>query len=299
MSCTGFQIHQDMQQHAEFISISRGRQAIDWFRSDGRHFQIVSLLLFLAYGITFLGWDANGYSYLAALGGCLAVQGLAILYGGLPASSMKSAIITVLGLSLLFKANDPWLFFFAGMLAISQKFALRVHGKHLWNPANFGIITVMLLTGQGWVSPGQWGTSALLIFIIGSMGLGVLSKVRRLDTGLIFVASYAALEYARTILYLGWGHEVWLHKLAGGAFWLFALFMITDPMTSPCNKKVRVVWVIAVATISFYLANFHFINAAPLWVLFFATPIVPFIDRLAGAKAFQWQTNTTISISNH
>jgi Na+-translocating ferredoxin:NAD+ oxidoreductase RnfD subunit len=89
------------------------------------------------------------------------------------------------------------------------------------------------------------------VFIIGAAGLGVLSKVRRLDTGFIFIATYAILEYCRTILFLGWGHDVWLHKLSSGSFWLFALFMITDPMTSPDNRKARIAWVITTAVISF------------------------------------------------
>lgn len=265
----------------------------DWFKSDGRHFQIVSQVFFLCYGIIALGWNADYMKYLAAFSGSLAAQLLAIRYAGFPSHSIKSAIITSLGLSLLLKANSPWLFLFAALFAIGQKFLIKIKGKHLWNPANFGIVLVILLSGEAWISPGQWGSGALLVFIIGTAGLAVLSSVKRLDTGIIFMLTLAALEYGRVVLYLGWGHDVWLHKMCNGSLWLFAFFMITDPMTSPNARITRVIWAMSIAAISFYVANFHFINAAPFWVLFFTTPLTPVFDFLAKGKSFQWIRSTT------
>jgi Na+-transporting NADH:ubiquinone oxidoreductase subunit NqrB len=265
----------------------------NWFKTDGRHFQIVSQVFFLCYGILALGWNADYLKYLCAFSGSLAAQLLAIKYAGFPSHSIKSAIITSLGLSLLLKANSPWLFLFAALFAIGQKFLVKIKGKHLWNPANFGIVIVILLSGEAWISPGQWGSGALLVFIIGTAGLAVLSSVKRLDTGIIFMLTLAALEYGRVVLYLGWGHDVWLHKMCNGSLWLFAFFMITDPITSPNARITRVIWSVSIAAISFYIANFYFINAAPFWVLFFATPLTPLLDFLAKGNAFQWIRSTS------
>ncbi len=267
------------QQTARFIS---------WFRSDGRHFQIVSQVVFLCYGILALGWNAEYMKYLAAFGGCVAAQLLAIRYADFPSHSIKSALITALGLSLLLKTNSPWLFLIAAAFAIGQKFLIKINGKHLWNPANFGIVLVIVLSGDAWISPGQWGSAALLVFIIGTAGLAVLSNIKRLDTGIIFIMTLAALEYGRVVLFLGWGHDVWLHKLCNGSLWLFAFFMITDPMTTPAARPMRIVFAMAVATVAFYLANFKFVNAAPFWVLFFATPLTPVLDYWMKAKPFGW-----------
>ncbi|MBL7943919.1 MAG: DUF2330 domain-containing protein, partial [Flavobacteriales bacterium] len=269
----------------------------NWFVSDGRHFQVVSQVIFLSYGISYLGWDAEWLNFTFAFAGTLLIQLLAIRWAGYPSHSVKSALITSLGLSLLLKANHPILFLFAAVLAISQKFLFRYNGKHFWNPANFGIVMVIWLSGEAWISPGQWGSSALLIFIIGTGGLAVLSRIKRLDTGLCFILTFAVLEYARTVVYLGWGHDVWLHKLSSGSLWLFSLFMITDPMTSPDNRYVRRLWAMAVAGIAFYMANFHFINAAPFWVLFFATPAVPLLDRWFAKQRFSWHTDSSSSLT--
>lgn len=270
------------------------RNTLVWLRSDGRHFQIIAQISFLCYGVLLLGWDADWQNYLAIFSGVIAAQGLAIRFAGFPMDSLKSALITGLGLSLLMKANDPWLFLFAALLAIGMKFLTKVNGKHVWNPANFGIVAAAFLSGDAWISPGQWGSSALIIFIVGTAGLAVLSNIKRLETGLAFLITFAALEYIRTVLYLGWEHDVFLLKLTNGSLWLFSFFMITDPMTTPNHRKLRIGWAMIVGAISFYLANFYFVNGAPFWTLFFLTPFTPLLDAFTPRIAsFIWKNEST------
>ena len=268
-----------------------------WLKSDGRHFQIISQIAFLCYGILALGWDADWKKYLAAFSGCIIAQLLAIRFADVPSHSIKSSLITGLGLCLLMKANSPWLFLFAALFAIGQKFLIKINGKHLWNPANFGIVIIILVSGDVWISPGQWGSGALLVFIIGTAGLAVLSNIKRLDTGIAFMLTLFILEYFRVVHYLGWGWDVLLLKLSSGSLWLFALFMITDPMTTPNAKSTRLIWAVAVAGISFYLANFKFVNGAPFWVLVFMTPLTPLLDALVKKPVFHWLQNKS-SLSN-
>jgi Na+-transporting NADH:ubiquinone oxidoreductase subunit NqrB len=175
-----------------------------------------------------------------------------------------------------------------------------VNGKHLWNPANFGIVIAAALSGDAWISPGQWGSSALIMFIVGAAGLAVLSNIKRLETGVAFLLTFAALEYARTVLYLGWEHDVFFLKLGSGSLWLFSFFMITDPMTTPNHRKTRIAWSIAVGCISFYIANFHFVNGAPFWTLFFLTPLTPIVDRLVPKEdSFSWKANSPQPSTTH
>lgn len=259
-----------------------------WFRSDGRYFQIVSQLAFLTYGVLALGWDHDYLNYMMAFIGAVGTQLIFISAGKAPWNSIRSAFITTLGLSLLLKTNAPAWFLFAGFAAIAQKFAFRINGKHLWNPAAFGIVLTILISHEAWVSPGQWGSAAVLVFAIGTAGLAVLSRVKRLETGIVFILSLAILEYCRTVLYLGWEHDVFLHKMSSGAIWLFAFFMITDPMTIPLHRIARIVWAMVIALIAFWLANFHFVNASPIWVLVLATPLSPLINKLFAGPSFRW-----------
>jgi hypothetical protein len=267
------------------------RKNLEYLASDGRHFQILAQVTFLSFGVLILDWDAHIMNYIATATGALGIQFLFIHHLKLPLHSIKSAMITTLGLCLLLKANSPIIFFLAAVLAIAQKFVFRINHKHLWNPANFGIIAAIVLSDNAWVSPGQWGTEALIVLAVSTLGFAVLTKVKRLDTGLIFLSSVAILEFARTVLYMNWNIEVWLHKMSSGSIWLFAFFMITDPMTTPDNKKARIIWTILVASISFYLTNFYFINSSFQWVLFFATPLTPLIDRFMKSERFQWTSS--------
>jgi Na+-transporting NADH:ubiquinone oxidoreductase subunit NqrB len=255
---------------------------------DPRYFQIIFLSSFLLFGILQLGWSPEIESYLTVIITCLIVQGLGIYYLKLPVHSLRSALITGLGLSLLFKGSDISYFVLAGILAIGSKFVIRYKGKHLFNPANFGLILPIMLINGAWISTGQWGSSLILLFFFGAAGLMILFKISRLETGLTFLLSYFILFYAKDVWYAGWEPQVVYHKLTNGAILLFAFFMITDPMTIPNNKSVRVVWAMFVALISFYLTTTFYVNAAPIWVLFFIAPFTPILDKYFPATKYEW-----------
>lgn len=265
------------------------------FLSDARHFQILFLSTFLVYGITMLQWDAEWARYAALIGTCLLCQSLFIRWKGIPWSSLKSAAITGLGLCLLLKAGSAWVLCLGAIVAIASKFLLRWKGRHIFNPANFGIAAAVLLTGDAWVSPGQWGSGVALVFLVSAAGLMVLLRVGRIDTSLAFLGTFAALEFIRTVLYLGWSADVWMHKLSNGSLLLFAFFMITDPMTTPKATKARLWWSIGVAVLAFVLSSELWISAAPIWALLVFCALNPIIDHLIRGEAFQWVRHTVSS----
>ncbi|MCB9245280.1 MAG: RnfABCDGE type electron transport complex subunit D [Flavobacteriales bacterium] len=269
--------------------------------TDPRYFQILFLSSFLAFGVFSLGWSVQLQNYLLIITTCLTVQALAIYYLDLPLHSLRSALITSLGLCLLFKAGEPAYFILAGLLAIGSKFVLRFRNKHIFNPANFGVVAPILLTGNTWISPGQWGSTPLLLFFFGGAGLMILFRISRLETGLTFLITYAILWFSRDVIYLGWEPTVTLHKLTNGSLLLFSFFMITDPMTIPNNKKVRIIWSACIAILTFWVVSTQYIQSAALWILFLGAPIVPLLDLLFPAKKYQWSVpeNTSNSISEN
>lgn len=258
---------------------------------DPRYFQIIFLGSFLSYGAFQLGWSIELKNYILLISTCLIVQTTAILYLNLPWSSLRSALITSLGLCLLFKAGDASSYVLAGMLAIGSKFAIRYKGKHIFNPANFGIIVPIILTGQTWISPGQWGSSLTMLLFFGAAGLMILFRISRLETGLTFLLVYFVLLMSKDVFYAGWNLEVVMHKMTNGALLLFAFFMITDPMTIPNKKKVRIAWASCLAIVSFLLSNAYYFHTAPMWILFLASPLVPVLDYFFKAEKFKWLNN--------
>lgn len=261
---------------------------ITFFRRDARHFQIIFLAGFLAYGIVALQWDAEWLRYAILFGSCLSVQAIFIRWRRLRWHSIKSAMVTGLGMSLLLKANAPWVLALAAVVTIASKFLIRIDGKHVFNPGNLGIAAAVLLTGEAWVSPGQWGSGAALVFLVGAAGCMVVLRVGRIDTSLAFLGAFAALDFARQVLYLGWEPEVWLHRMTNGSLLLFSFFMITDPMTTPKARGARIGWSIAIAVLAFVLGWRWWVNATPIWALLIVSAITPVLDRIWKGEAFLW-----------
>jgi Na+-transporting NADH:ubiquinone oxidoreductase subunit NqrB len=276
----------------------KGLFMIKAFFKDARHYQLLFLGSFLLYGTFILGWDTQWDHYIAIFATALLTQLAGIRFLKLPVHSLKSALITTLGLCLLLKANHWSICALAAFLAIASKFFIRVNGKHVFNPGNFGIVATILLTGQAWISPGQWGSGAILLFLVGVLGSAVVYKVSRLDTSFAFLGTLMALQAARNLLYQGWPFDYWLQQFTNGSLLLFTFFMITDPVTTPDHKKARIIWSVLIAIGSFYLSNYRYINGAPIWVLCFIAPLTPLFDKLFRASRFQWLKPTTLKTSH-
>ncbi|MCB0770631.1 MAG: RnfABCDGE type electron transport complex subunit D, partial [Flavobacteriales bacterium] len=259
-----------------------------FLRRDARHFQIVFLSTFMVYGTIALQWDAEWDRYAILLSCTLAVQALFIRWKGLPWSALKSALITGLGLCLLLHAGHWWTLVLGASVAVASKFMIRVRGKHVFNPANLGIVVAILLTGDAWVSPGQWGAGPMLVFLVGAAGLMVLLRVGRIDTSLAFLLTFAALDLCRTVLFLGWGMDVWAHRMMNGSLLLFSFFMITDPRTTPNAPMARIAWSILIALIAFGMSAFAHVHTAPIWALIALCAFTPLLDAFFEGAPFSW-----------
>lgn len=256
-----------------------------------RYFQIGFLGSFLIFGIIALEWKINTTVITVISISVLATQLIAIFKLKLSFNSLLSSIISGLGLILLLRANETSTYILAGFFSIAPKFIIRYKGKHIFNPVNFGIIVTILITGDAWISPGQWGSTSLYILGIGIFSWLVLTKVKQLINGLVFLGTLFILETVYLNLYLEWPMDFVTHKFTSGSLLLFSFFMITDPRTTPNHFWARGIWASIVAGISFYLMEFHYISAAPFWVLFFISPLTPILDSLFSTKTFQWKPN--------
>ena len=265
---------------------------------DARLYQIASLSIFLLVGFATRDWTLHPEVVISAVLTCLVTQYLFLkipfgqqdLGESLPEitiESFYSPVITSLGLSILLRVDHWWIMAFASVMAIASKFVIQVNHKHVFNPANFGIISALVLTGGAWVSPGQWGESVwfgVMFLICGGL---VLRKVGRFDTTIAFLGFYIGLELLRN-LYLGWTWDVWAHRMMSGSLVMFSLFMITDPRTIPNTKVGRLVWVFAIAFLTFVLRNFFFLNTAVFFALFWVAPLAAVFDRFWRGDRFVW-----------
>jgi Na+-transporting NADH:ubiquinone oxidoreductase subunit NqrB len=254
---------------------------------DARHFQIGSLTILLVYNLGWLDFGARPLNSALAIGAALLTQALCTRIFRLPAFDPRSPLITGLSLSLLLRAEEPLLHALAGTIGIASKFVLRIDGKHIWNPAGFAIV-VLLLTADGvWISPGQWGSAAWFAALTGFLAILVLSAARRADVAIFFLANHAALLLARAS-WLGDPLAIPLHQLQSGSLLIFAFFMISDPRTTPDSRLGRAVFAFAVAALGHYLAFFMQMRPALYIALIVLSPLILLIDKLSPAERFSW-----------
>ena len=271
---------------------------------DARYFQIIFQAVFLLYGIFYLHWPNELMCFLYYVAAGLATQLLfefiqhkfsftspgfwSKFYNG-----CKSALITAFGLCLLLKTNLWYVCILAAFISIAGKYIFRYRKKHLFNPSALGIAITILLTGNAWISPGQWGNDIVIMFGVCCLGFIVVTKVQKLDVSIAFLGTYILLLFARQVLYLGWPLDFFIQSITTGSLLLFSFFMISDPKTAPDHKIARILWAVIIAGISFYLTSFKFINAAPVWVLVLLAPLVPLLDAIFRSKRFQWASSQT------
>lgn len=256
---------------------------------DPRYYQIAVLGALLVFGIAVLGFDIDFGDAGAVFATALATQYAATRLLGLGRFDPMSPIITSLSLTLLLRADELSLFVLAALVAIGSKFLLRIGKKHVFNPANAGIVAAIAVSDHAWISSGQWGSAALGAFALSCLGFLVLTRARRAETTLAFLAAFAALVIGRSI-WLGDPLAIPLHQLQNGALLLFAFFMISDPKTSPDSAIGRLLFGTLVAGVAFVIQFVLFIPGAPVLALVASAPVVPLIDRLSAGRRYQWQS---------
>lgn len=256
-------------------------------RVDPRWYQIAMLSGLLAWGMFGVGFDIGWWWIAGVIGAALATQVLCTKLWRLPRFDPLSALISGIGLCTLLRTDGVALAVFAAALAIASKFVLRWRGKHLYNPTNLALV-VMLVTGTGWISPGQYGHVAFVALLMWCMGLTVVCKAARSDVTLAFLGAYAAILFGRS-LWLGEPMSIPIHRLQSGLLLQFAFNMISDPRTTPDSRAGRVLFGALVAVGAGIVQFVMFRTNGPVWSLAACTLLVPLLDRRLPGPRHQWK----------
>jgi hypothetical protein len=179
------------------------------------------------------------------------------------------AHITGLAVAMLLYPGDRVLpIVFASAAAIASKNTLRlsVQGRmrHFLNPSNFGITLTLLLFPWVGIAPpyhftenlGRAGSLILPGIIIVS---GTLINIRftgRLPLIFGWWAGFVAQALVRNLMF-GAPLLGALNPMTGVAFILFSFYMISDPATTPFNRRSQIVFGMAVAAAYGLLVSLH------------------------------------------
>jgi Na+-transporting NADH:ubiquinone oxidoreductase subunit NqrB len=182
-----------------------------------------------------------------------------------------SAYITGISVGILIRSPAWWPFALCSAISITSKYVLRVNGRHLWNPSNFGICVMMFLAGDTVASLSiQWGNYLWPMLVIWALGSLIIWRLRRFHITATYVAAFLAYACLRSAL-TGSPLLAEIAPITGPMYQLFIFFMITDPKTTVRSKTGQCAVAFAVATVEMAL-RLNQVVYAPYYALFMVGP---------------------------
>jgi enediyne biosynthesis protein E5 len=202
-----------------------------------------------------------------------------LAYGRLP--HLASAYITGISVGILTRSPFYWPYFLISFISIASKYVLRLGGRHLWNPSNFGVSAVLFLA-PATVSllSIQWGNTLWPMVVIWILGTAIVWRVGRLHISATYVASFFVLSWVRSLI-TGIPWLATVAPITGPMYQLFIFFMVTDPKTTVRTKAGQCVVVLLVAVVEAILRLAEVVYA-PFYALFLVGP---------AALLFEWFTS--------
>lgn len=194
-----------------------------------------------------------------------------------------SAYITGISVGILLRSPAFWPYALCSALSITSKYALRVRGRHIWNPSNFGICAMLILASQAVTSLSiQWGNNFASLVVIWALGSVIVWRAKRLHITLTYVACFILLSLLRAhIVGDPWQAEV--SPITGPMYQLFIFFMITDPKTTVRSRIGQCVVAVGIAVVEFLLRLNSSIYA-PLYALFWVGPAAMLIEMAIDSR---------------
>ena len=160
------------------------------------------------------------------------------------ATNIESVYITALILVLIITPvtatdhNGVGFLIFASVWAMASKYIFAIGKKHIFNPAAFAVALTALVLNE----PATWwvgGNLALMPFVVVG-GLLIVRKIQRFD----LVASFTLVSFA-TIIATSAGSNYTtpiVQTLLHSSFFFLAFVMLTEPLTTPPTRLLRVLY---------------------------------------------------------
>jgi len=191
--------------------------------------------------------------------------------------NLASAYITGISVGILVRSPAFWPYAVCAVVSIMSKYVLRIKGRHIWNPSNFGISVLLFLAPEVVASLSiQWGNYLLPMVVIWILGSVIIWRVRRFHITGTYVACFIVFAFLRSyITGSPWPSEI--APLTGPMYQLFIFFMITDPKTTVRSKfwQCVVVSLVALVEMIFRLSQVVY---APFYALFLVGPAALLIE---------------------
>jgi Na+-translocating ferredoxin:NAD+ oxidoreductase RnfD subunit len=197
--------------------------------------------------------------------------------------NLASAYITGISVGILLRAPGYWPYVVCALLSITSKYVLRVNGRHIFNPSNFGICAMLFLASDAVATLSiQWGNNLAAMAVIWMLGSLIIWRARRFHICATYVASFLLLSFVRTWI----TGDPWLSEVSpitGPEYQLFIFFMITDPKTTVKSKLGQCIVAFSVAVVEMFFRLDQSIYA-PLYALFCTGPVALLIEMARNSR---------------
>ena len=148
----------------------------------------------------------------------------------------------------------------AGVIAMASKFIFAIDRKHIFNPAAFAVAVTALTMGKSaswWIS----GNIPMIFFVIVG-GVLIVRKIRHADLMLTFFV--AALLSVVLFSHTGVDSIATIQKaLIHSPMFFLAFVMLTEPLTTPPTRKLRVLYAGIVGILYSPMVHFMSIYSTP------------------------------------
>lgn len=240
--------------------------------------------LIVVVGHLWLNLLPSWEQFLIAVGVALAAEAvLGRLYWG-KWPNLISGYMAGVSIGILVRSPLIWPYVVGSLLSIAQKYAIRFRGRHLFNPSNFGLCVLLLTAPEAVAALSKQLTNLpIVIGFLFAFGVVVIGRLGRLDAVGAYLAVFLPLSLARSAV----NGTPWVAELAplvGPMYQIFLFFMLTDPKTTPADRRGRVLFGVAVAIVEALLRWAQVVNA-PFFAVFLVTPIAVIVETLLRERA--------------
>jgi hypothetical protein len=254
------------------------------FSLDNRYLAPILVTLVLIMGQVTFGFLESWSRTFLAIGTSIAVELLLgrLLGGAWP--HLASSYISGISIGMLIRSPEFWPYALCAAISITSKYVLRMDGRHLWNPSNFGIVAMLVLASNVVASLSvQWGNTLLPMVVVWLFGSVIIYRLGRFHITLTYVAAFIAFSLVRAaVTGHPWPAEV--APITGPMYQLYIFFMITDPKTTVRTRRGQVLVAFLVAAVEAALRLMQFVHA-PYYALFIVGPIANLIEILQARRA--------------
>lgn len=199
-----------------------------------------------------------------------------IFIGKIP--HLASAYISGISVGILIRSPFFWPFALCAAISTTSKYVLRVRGRHIWNPSNFGVSSMLFLAPFAVASLSiQWGNNLWSMAVIWALGSVIIYRLGRFHITLTYVVSFLVFGLMRSFI-SGHGFLAEVSPITGPMYQLFIFFMITDPRTTVRSSwQAQCVVAFLVAAMEMVLRLFEIVHA-PYYSLFLVGPVANLVD---------------------